>query len=129
MVEAHDMLLSCQACTLAGPSETNAIKELDAQKKWYILVKAEESYFCQKSRITWLMDGDNNTSYFHRMENSRKSLNSILFFTDANGNRFDSQEGILGHCIDYFANLLCGDLEHSMLEQDDMNLLLPFRCS
>lgn len=121
MVEAHDLVLNCQNLTLADPFLINASNELEAQRKWQIMVKAEESFFYQKSRVTWLLGGDSNTSYFHRMADSRKSLNNILFLNDAFGTKFDTHEGMLDHCIDYFANLLGGDLE--------MNLLLPFRCS
>lgn len=45
------------------------------------------------------------------------------------GTRFDTQQGILNHCVNYFSQLLASDEEPPMLIQDDMNLLMPFRCS
>lgn len=79
VVEAHDLLLMCQHNTLVDPSLSNANLELEAQRKWHILLKAEESYFCQKSRITWLREGDSNAGYFHRMADTRKSLITSSF--------------------------------------------------
>ncbi|XP_010489852.1 PREDICTED: uncharacterized protein LOC104767537 [Camelina sativa] len=42
-------------------------KKLEAQRKWSILAKAEESFLCQRSRVTWMREGDGNMAYFHRM--------------------------------------------------------------
>ncbi|XP_019082654.1 PREDICTED: uncharacterized protein LOC109125477 [Camelina sativa] len=127
--EAHEVLLSRQNRTLADPSTTNATLELEAQRTWASLAAAEESFFLQKSRVTWFAEGDGNTRYFHRMTNARKSINSIHSLTDDNGNRYKSQEEISEYCADYFANLLNDVQEPYTMEQEDMNLLLSFRCS
>lgn len=129
MLEAHELVLRCQRLTLADPSTFNASQELEAQRKWHILRNAEESFLCQKSRVTWLAEGDCNSAYFHRLADSRKSLNTIHYLEDTFGNKIETQEGILNHCVDYFANLLGGIVGQPMLEQSDMNLLLSFRCS
>lgn len=41
----------------------------------------------------------------------------------------ESQPEIQEHCVEYFSNLLGGDHGRPMLEQSDMNILFPFRCS
>lgn len=127
--EAHDTLLSFQSLTLADPSMTNAAQELEAQRKWSILCAAEESFFFQKSRVTWLAYGDGNTRYFHRMADARKQINTISTMVDENGLLIVTQQGITDHCVDYFARLLGDDVGPYLLEQDDMNLLLSYRCS
>lgn len=71
--EAHAELLVLQNVTLANPSIQNATQELDAERKWQKLVKAEEAFFRQRTIISWLNEGDCNSAFFHRMTASRKS--------------------------------------------------------
>nr|AAD17416.1 putative non-LTR retroelement reverse transcriptase [Arabidopsis thaliana] len=70
--EAHEWFLRRQDLTLANASDLNAALELEAQRKWLLLSSAEESFFHQRSRVSWFAEGDSNTSYFHRMADSRK---------------------------------------------------------
>lgn len=129
VVEAHDHLLRMQQRVLNRPTVANAEAEIEAQRKWQILAKAEESFFCQRSSISWLKDGDSNTSYFHRMVASRKTLNHIHFIQEDGGPKIDSQQGIRDHCVDFFHNLIGSEVGPSMLTQGDMDILLPFRCN
>lgn len=46
--EAHKILLDAQTTLLADPTHTNAAAEHEAQNKWLILSKAEESFFTAK---------------------------------------------------------------------------------
>lgn len=91
--EAIEVLWEAQTRTLSNPSTANVDHELEATRKWDILTKAEESFFFQRSSITWLGEGDKNTAYFHCMAASRQSINHIHFLEDAAGNRIDSQQG------------------------------------
>ncbi|KAG7588504.1 Zinc finger CCHC-type superfamily [Arabidopsis suecica] len=118
-----------QKRVLNRPTVANAEAEIEAQRKWQILAKAEESFFCQRSSISWLKDGDSNTSYFHRMVASRKTLNHIHFIQEDGGPKIDSQQGIRDHCVDFFHNLIGSEVGPNMLTQGDMNILLPFRCN
>ncbi|KAG7595163.1 Endonuclease/exonuclease/phosphatase superfamily [Arabidopsis thaliana x Arabidopsis arenosa] len=127
--EAHDTLLHFQNLTLADPSVANAEQELDAERKWHVLSSAEESFFLQRSRVSWFAEGDSNTRYFHRMADSRKSLNTITTMFDESGLQIDTQKGIIDHCANYFETLLGDENGPFLLEQEDMNLLLTYRCS
>ncbi|KAG7552255.1 Reverse transcriptase domain [Arabidopsis thaliana x Arabidopsis arenosa] len=129
VVEAHSLVLQCQRITLSNPSVLHASYELEATRKWHILAKAEESFFCQKSSVTWLLEGDSNTAYFHKMADMRKSLNTIHYLVNDNGERIESPENIKDHCSSYFESLLGNDVIDHPIEQEDMNLLLTFRCS
>ncbi|CAL9217454.1 unnamed protein product [Arabidopsis halleri] len=122
--EAHDKLLLLQNRLMRNPTVANAEEELEAQRKWILLAKAEESFFCQRSSIAWMKDGDSNTAYFHRLAGTRKALNHIHFIQEDNGPRIDSQQGIRDHCVEFFNNLMGSDVGPYMLTQSDMNLLL-----
>lgn len=52
-----------------------------------MLSSAEESFFYQRSRVTWLQVGDRNTPYFHRMANAKQSMNHIHYLEDDAGVR------------------------------------------
>ncbi|KAG7548232.1 Reverse transcriptase domain [Arabidopsis suecica] len=129
VVEAHELVLDCQQLTLSDPSALHAAYELEATRKWHILLRAEESFFCQKSRVTWLFEGDSNSAYFHKMADMRKSINTIHFLVDENGVRYETQEAIKEHCCAYFESILGGTAATQQLEQCDMDLLLSYRCS
>ena len=127
--EAHEALLLCQNRTLANLNTSNAEQELEAERKWKILQSAEESFFCQRSRISWLGDGDSSTTFFHRMADSRKAQNHIHYLLNADNVKIDYDQEIRVHCVDFFSDLLGGAGPSSVLIQSDMELLLPFRCS
>ena len=65
-------------------------------KKW---VDLEEVSWRQKSRETWLKEGDRNTRFFHRMANSHRRRNSIRNIS-INGRRCvkdpEIKEGLVG---------------------------------
>ena len=65
----------------------------------------EETSWRQKSRETWLKEGDRNTGFFHRMANAhrrRNCLNSISI----NGTRYDKEDEIKEDLVNAFQNLL-----------------------
>lgn len=114
---------------MSEPSTQNATLELQAQQKWLLLVKAEDNFFLQRSRVQWLANRDCNTAYFHQMMNMRRATYHIHYLIVPSGERFDTQSGVMNHCIEYFSTLL-GDIEEPrMFIQEDMDLLLPNKCS
>ncbi|CAN6559258.1 unnamed protein product [Malus baccata var. baccata] len=45
----------------------------------------EESYWCQRSRVNWLRDGDANTKFFHHSTLHRRRRNTIVKLKDEDG--------------------------------------------
>ncbi|KAG7564362.1 Reverse transcriptase domain [Arabidopsis suecica] len=119
--EAHSTVLVLQHQLLSNPTDANALLERSANEKWQILLKAEESFLYQRSRVTWLREGDLNTAYFHRITAARQAINHIHFLVDFAGNIFDSQQAIQEHCVDYFSNLLGGSEEAPQFDQADLS--------
>ena len=64
----------------------------------------EEISWRQKSRVTWLREGDKNTKYFHSVANSHRRNNSIRQI-DIDGNLSTSQDAIKNHICSFYRNL------------------------
>lgn len=54
--------------------------EKQALQTWKFLREIEESYFKQRSRINWLKEGDQNTTFFFRTVQTRLNFNFIRSF-------------------------------------------------
>lgn len=76
------------------------IRELERKK--YILLKQEESYWRLKSREIWLKEGDRNTKFFHKYANTRREKNTIWKISDGNGGFFVSQQDISREAVSHF---------------------------
>ncbi|KAB2626048.1 hypothetical protein D8674_017708 [Pyrus ussuriensis x Pyrus communis] len=50
----------------------------------------EESYWCQRSRVKWLREGDANTQFFHSSTLQRRRRNKIVKLRDENGSWVES---------------------------------------
>ncbi|XP_006606862.1 uncharacterized protein [Glycine max] len=72
--QLHQIDISAQDRTL-GDDEVKTMKSIQ-QKLWEVSF-AHESILRQKSRIRWLREGDNNTTFFHKSINFRRHYNAI----------------------------------------------------
>lgn len=60
-------------------------KEERWRQKWKDIMGLEEIFWKQRSRIQWLIEGDRNTSFFHRSSLKHKRRNTIhSLFNDIN---------------------------------------------
>ena len=71
-------------------------------KSWALL---EEISWRQKSRETWLKEGDRNTSFFHRMANAHRRRNCLKSIC-INGRKLDKEADFKEVMVDAFQNLL-----------------------
>ena len=68
------------------------------------LLEEEELYWHKRSNLTWLLKGDNNTGFFHRVANGKKRKNTI-FSIHQNGEEIKEEDKILQHATDYYKEL------------------------
>lgn len=53
----------------------------------------------KKSRVTWLIEGDCGSAYFHRLMSGRLAVNHIHFLEGDDSSRIDSPPYIQRHCV------------------------------
>ena len=109
VLEANSLLQSVQVQALTDPSTVNFEEERRLHEKWVFLRDIEESYFRQKSRINWLIEGDQNTAYFFRIFQTRCCYNSIRSFILPSGLIITDPHLMSLHAITHFRNILGPD--------------------
>lgn len=128
--EAASALSQCQQNFLANPSASLAALEKEAHGQWMKLALAEEKFFCQRSRIQWLINGDSNTAFYFKMVAARRSYNQIHFLIGYDDRRIEEKEDIENHCVEFFQNLLGKESPPLAASGHDLiSSLIPFRCS
>ena len=78
------------------------VKAKDDFKRWALM---EETSWRQKSRETWLKEGDRNTSFFHRMANAHRRRNCLKSI-NINDRKLDKEADIKEGLVNAFQNLL-----------------------
>ncbi|KAH7677444.1 hypothetical protein IHE45_07G084600 [Dioscorea alata] len=71
-LEGLDVIMEQRALS---PSEVAHGENL--RKQLMLICRQEELYWKQRSRLQWLKEGDENTSFFHATANGRKNRNFI----------------------------------------------------
>ncbi|XP_013624932.1 PREDICTED: uncharacterized protein LOC106331146 [Brassica oleracea var. oleracea] len=110
VLEANSLLQSAQVQALTDPSTVNFLEERRLHESWVFLRGIEESYFRQKSRINWLLEGDQNTTFFFRIFQTRCSYNSIRSSALASGIIITDPRMMSLHAITHFRNILGPDM-------------------
>jgi mannosylglycoprotein endo-beta-mannosidase len=87
----------CISCTQAS------IKS-EIQMELLVLLEKEEAFWQQRSREKWLLHGDNNTSFFHRIADGRKRKRTIFSLKDGD-NVIQGTPALLEHAIEFYKNL------------------------
>lgn len=79
--------------------ESNFIPEYEK------LLKFEEDFWKEKSRINWLLQGDSNTKFFHASTLNKRRRNRILALKNESGNWIEDQDEVFRHITDFFSNM------------------------
>jgi hypothetical protein len=64
----------------------------------------EELYWYKRCHEIWLLKGENNTEFFHRIANGRKRKQTIFYLQDGEQN-ISGDENLIRHATEYYKNL------------------------
>ena len=67
-------------------------QELVLHQNLGILLKQEELYWKQRSRLRWLKEGDENTKFFHAVANGLRNRNHIPSIAQGNSRIVENEE-------------------------------------
>ncbi|KAL5774533.1 hypothetical protein ACOSP7_012090 [Xanthoceras sorbifolium] len=62
---------------------------MEAKRDLNALLTREDIYWKQRSRVSWLQNGDRNTRFFHSQASKRKKINNISSLFDSHGGGWD----------------------------------------
>jgi hypothetical protein len=65
-------------------------------KENFLMIDEDELFWKQRAHENWLMHGDGNNEYFHRIANGRRRKNNIVFLEDGDKRIFGDKD-ILEH--------------------------------
>ncbi|XP_062085261.1 uncharacterized protein LOC133791350 [Humulus lupulus] len=68
--------------------------------------KMHESFLRQRSKVTWLRYGDDNTTYFYATLKQRSAFNRITAYVDDHGQIVDCYEDVIKHFVNHFKGFL-----------------------
>lgn len=95
--------------------EMDRMKEHWGQRDWngwnllrgelHEAYKEDEAYWCQKSRIQWLKEGDKNTKYFHASTIQRRKANHIGLLEKESGGWCQNGEEVVEEISAFYSNL------------------------
>jgi mannosylglycoprotein endo-beta-mannosidase len=100
-------------------SEHQVQKKMSLIRETLVLLDQEEDYWMTRCHEQWLMQGDNNTSYFHRIANGRRRKAKIISL-EKEGVVIEGDNNLLKHATEYYTDLFVPEDDHEV--QIDSNI-------
>ncbi|KAM5582252.1 hypothetical protein ABKV19_002583, partial [Rosa sericea] len=130
IVDIREKLSLFYDSSLSSPPEEIRV---DLETKLNVLLKQEQDFWRQRSKVFWLSDGDFNTRFFHQRASNRRKKNRIKGLFNENGLWCTDDGEIESIILKYFQTLFTTshprgmDVVASLLPpciSDDINALL-----
>ncbi|GAA0150088.1 hypothetical protein LIER_37059 [Lithospermum erythrorhizon] len=97
VVEASRELETVQAKVYGGDLDPNLLLQMKMlEGNCMRLFEAEKFFYRDKSRVTWIDEGDANTPFFHSRLKVQNVKNTIIIIRDASGNMLIDSEDVKG---------------------------------
>ena len=77
-------------------------QEMALSLELHTLMQAEESYFKQKSLVSWIKEGDQNINFFQKMVVAQQNKSLMTFLIDDEGNKLTTFSQISNEAILFF---------------------------
>ncbi|KAL8145567.1 hypothetical protein AgCh_003647 [Apium graveolens] len=74
------------------------------------LLLHEELYWKQRAKTFWLLEGDENTRFFHKSASAGKKTNHVSFLVNDSGDRIEKHGDMCEVVKHYFSNVFTGDM-------------------
>ncbi|XP_026449841.1 uncharacterized protein LOC113349978 [Papaver somniferum] len=119
---------------VSNPTDTINTSRLKARLEY--LYNLEELYWKDKSREVWILEGDRNSPYFHRVTLFRRKRNVISWINNSLNIILTDRDSIVTFFIDYFKGLysshpqqfqyeILADLPVKFSDEDNASLNTP----
>lgn len=102
-----------------GLTEHQVLKRVSLLKENLELLHQEEDYCRASCHEEWLLKGDNNTKYFHRIVNGRRRRNRVISL-EHEGLVIEGDENLLNHATAYYSELFGSSEEHDIHINDSI---------
>ncbi|KAI0498287.1 hypothetical protein KFK09_021528 [Dendrobium nobile] len=125
--EMEEKINALEDCCQNDPSVSNFMVLNEAKTSLTILQGQEEIYWKQKAAIKHLVEGDNNTSYFHALVNKKRAINGIHKIARGDGSFSENGDEIANLGVNFFQNHLNKDFTPSPIVDHSFipNIVMP----
>jgi hypothetical protein len=102
-----------------GHTDSLLAQEKTAGAAYEDALNRQEAFWQEKARLNWHLEGDRNTSYFHRIAKIKTSTKYISSLQDGE-NVITDQGQLADHVVNYYQNLFCSNiaLQDSLLAEE-----------
>ncbi|KAJ9539609.1 hypothetical protein OSB04_026115 [Centaurea solstitialis] len=94
----------------SGWSDREREKWLESRKRWLDLEEKKSGILRQKAKLKWLLEGDENSKFFHTTIKFREKKNAMRGL-EVNGEWVEDPERLKLHVFNFFKNKFSRDLE------------------
>jgi hypothetical protein len=135
----QETLLDLEEMEESNPLSTEQLRDrMILTNELFHIMEEEELIWLRRSHETWLLKGENNTEYFHRIANGKKRKQSIFYLHSENG-IISGTGQLLQHATSYYKSLFgpadgnafdldpdVWPIEERVTEQENVELTKPF---
>ncbi|KAK8610292.1 hypothetical protein V6N13_081454 [Hibiscus sabdariffa] len=114
----YEYLGEVQHAILLNPTAGDMAREKHISLELTQLLRAEEKFLRQKSRVQFIKERDNNSTYFFRKVNAIQSFNSVRMLHDLHGHKLESFDSISSELVRHFTEAL-GTVDQNVVPFSD----------